>query len=63
MQRSHFALWALAKAPLLIGTDLRKISQLSLDILKAPEVRKEGGGFLGGMWGGACEGGGKGTGS
>jgi hypothetical protein len=39
MQRSHFALWALAKAPLLIGTDLRAISKTSLDILKATEVR------------------------
>ena len=25
-QRAHFALWALMKSPLLIGTDLRKAS-------------------------------------
>jgi hypothetical protein len=37
-QRAHFALWALAKSPLLISTDLGKISNISLDILKAEEV-------------------------
>lgn len=38
-QRSHFALWALVKAPLLIGANLEKISNSSLSILKAKEVR------------------------
>ncbi|KAK4551724.1 hypothetical protein LTR86_010960 [Recurvomyces mirabilis] len=31
--RSHFAMWALMKAPLIIGTDLDKLSQENLDIL------------------------------
>ncbi|KAK4506334.1 hypothetical protein PRZ48_000064 [Zasmidium cellare] len=31
--RSHFALWALLKAPLLIGTDLATISQANINIL------------------------------
>jgi alpha-galactosidase len=38
-QRSHFALWALVKAPLLIGADLSDISATSLKILMAKEVR------------------------
>jgi len=33
-ERTHFALWAAMKSPLLIGTDLSKIPQPSLDILK-----------------------------
>ena len=33
-ERSHFALWAFAKAPLIIGCDLSKISDSSLSILK-----------------------------
>lgn len=37
-QRSHFALWALVKAPLLIGANLATISSASLGILKAKEV-------------------------
>jgi hypothetical protein len=37
-QRSHFALWALVKAPLLIGANLEEISEESLAILKAKEV-------------------------
>ncbi|KAI7846119.1 hypothetical protein COHA_000380 [Chlorella ohadii] len=37
-QRTHFALWALLKSPLIIGADLRKISPDSLAILKAQEV-------------------------
>jgi alpha-galactosidase len=37
-QRSHFALWALAKAPLLIGADLADISASSLKILMSKEV-------------------------
>lgn len=39
-QRSHFALWALVKAPLLIGANLEEISEDSLAILKATEVRR-----------------------
>ncbi len=35
MERSHFALWAVLKAPLLIGTDLRALRPESLAILKA----------------------------
>jgi alpha-galactosidase len=34
-ERSHFALWAAMKSPLLIGTNLEKISPSSLDILKS----------------------------
>jgi len=34
-QRSHFALWAAMKSPLLIGTDLTKIGDDSLRILKS----------------------------
>jgi alpha-galactosidase len=37
-QRSHFALWALLKSPLLLGADLRRLSPKSLAILKAREV-------------------------
>lgn len=37
-QRTHFALWALLKAPLIVGADLRHIHPDSLDILKAKEV-------------------------
>ena len=33
-QHAHFALWALLKAPLLIGTDLRALSADSLAVLK-----------------------------
>jgi len=36
--RSHFSLWALAKAPLIIGCDITKITQATLDILTNPEV-------------------------
>lgn len=38
-QRSHFALWALVKSPLLIGANLEQIPEESLNILKAKEVR------------------------
>ncbi|MFB7509102.1 NPCBM/NEW2 domain-containing protein [Streptomyces broussonetiae] len=36
--RSHFSLWSIMAAPLLIGTDLRKASQATLDILDNKEV-------------------------
>jgi alpha-galactosidase len=36
--RSHFSLWAMMAAPLLIGADLRKISPANLDILRNKEV-------------------------
>ncbi len=36
--RSHFGLWAIMAAPLLIGTDLRKASQATFDILENREV-------------------------
>jgi len=32
-EKTHFALWAFAKSPLIISADLTKISQDSLDIL------------------------------
>ena len=32
-EKTHFALWAMAKSPLIIGCDLSKASQESLDIL------------------------------
>ena len=32
--RSHFALWAIMKSPLLIGTDLTNLSQTNIDILQ-----------------------------
>lgn len=35
-QRSHFALWAAMKSPLMIGTDLSKLSDELVDILKNP---------------------------
>eukprot|EP00479_Gromia_sphaerica_P012792 TRINITY_DN687_c0_g2_i3.p1 TRINITY_DN687_c0_g2~~TRINITY_DN687_c0_g2_i3.p1 ORF type:complete len:222 (-),score=61.65 TRINITY_DN687_c0_g2_i3:132-797(-) len=35
---SHFSLWAALKAPLLIGTDIRSISQTDLDIYLNKEV-------------------------
>jgi alpha-galactosidase len=37
-QRSNFALWAILKSPLMVGTDLRALSQVALDMLTAPEV-------------------------
>ncbi|MEU9399856.1 NPCBM/NEW2 domain-containing protein [Streptomyces sp. NPDC048242] len=36
--RSHFSLWSIMAAPLLIGTDLRKASSETLDILGNKEV-------------------------
>ncbi|WP_406835718.1 NPCBM/NEW2 domain-containing protein [Streptomyces sp. AHU1] len=36
--RSHFSLWSVMAAPLLIGTDLRKASPATLDILGNEEV-------------------------
>jgi len=32
-EKTHFALWAIAKAPLIIGCDIDAVSQESLDIL------------------------------
>lgn len=37
-QRSHFTTWALAKSPLLVGTDVSQLSQDSLDIMLNPEI-------------------------
>jgi alpha-galactosidase len=37
-ERSHFALWAAMKSPLLIGADLSKISQSSVSILKTKSL-------------------------
>lgn len=34
--RTHFALWAAMKSPLLIGTDLAKVSQEIVEVLKNP---------------------------
>jgi len=36
--RTHMGLWAIAAAPLMIGTDLSKASPALIDLLKAPEV-------------------------
>ena len=35
---SQFSLWAISKAPLIIGSDLSQISEASLEILKNAEV-------------------------
>jgi len=37
-EKTHFALWAFAKAPLIIGCDLSTIAQDSLDILSNKEM-------------------------
>mmetsp|Transcript_11199 Transcript_11199/g.28718 ORF Transcript_11199/g.28718 Transcript_11199/m.28718 type:complete len:497 (-) Transcript_11199:255-1745(-) len=37
-ERTHFVLWALMKAPLLIGADLRNISQHALDLLSNKDI-------------------------
>lgn len=37
-ERVHFGLWALMKAPLLIGADLRSLRRSSLKLLKSPGV-------------------------
>ncbi|KAK9115471.1 hypothetical protein Sjap_014418 [Stephania japonica] len=36
--RSHFSIWALAKAPLLIGCDIRSMSNVTLELLSNKEV-------------------------
>jgi alpha-galactosidase len=36
--RAHFALWAIVKAPLMIGADLRYLQKTDLDVYKAEEV-------------------------
>ena len=33
-ERAHFGIWGIVKSPLLIGTDLSKISSSSLAVLK-----------------------------
>jgi alpha-galactosidase len=35
---THFALWAISKAPLIIGCDLSKIKKESLDIIMNKEL-------------------------
>jgi alpha-galactosidase len=37
-QRSHFTLWCLIKAPLLLGNDLRSIPSEIMDIISNPEI-------------------------
>ncbi|GME24372.1 Glycoside hydrolase clan GH-D [Neofusicoccum parvum] len=37
-ERAHFGLWAICKSPLLLGTDLTKISDSSLAIIKNADV-------------------------
>lgn len=37
-QRAHFAIWAIMKSPLMLGTDLTTISKDQLDMVSAPEV-------------------------
>ena len=36
--RSYFSLWSLSKSPLIIGTDIRKMSNTTLSIYSNPEV-------------------------
>jgi hypothetical protein len=36
--RTHFSLWSISKAPLIIGSDVRNISAVTLSILTNPEV-------------------------
>jgi Alpha galactosidase A len=35
---AHFGLWAIVKAPLLLGADLRNLQQVALDVLRNDEV-------------------------
>jgi len=37
-EKTHFALWALQKAPLIVGADLRSIRKSSLDILMNKDI-------------------------
>lgn len=37
-QRANFAVWAILKSPLIVGTDLRRLSKAALTILTAEEV-------------------------
>ena len=37
-EQTHFALWAIAKGPLIMGNDLQNIRPESLEILKNMEV-------------------------
>ena len=37
-QRANFAIWAILKSPLVVGTDLRRLSKAALNILTAEEV-------------------------
>lgn len=37
-QRANFAIWAILKSPLMVGTDLRRLSKTALEILTAEEV-------------------------
>ena len=37
-EKTHFALWAIAKAPLIMGSDLTTIEKESLDILMNKEL-------------------------
>ena len=36
--RSYFSLWSISKSPLIIGTDIRKMSDVTLSIYSNPEV-------------------------
>ena len=36
--RTHFALWAMMKAPLLIGTDITNLTQTNIDILQNKQL-------------------------
>ena len=39
-EKTHFALWAISKAPLIIGADLSKISNESLAVLMNEDLIK-----------------------
>lgn len=37
-EKTHFALWAISKAPLILGCDLSKINKESLEIIMNQEL-------------------------
>ena len=39
-ERTHFAMWCVVKAPLIIGCDLTVANASSIDIMKAPLLIK-----------------------
>ena len=37
-EKTHFALWSISKAPLIIGCDLTKVNEKSLEIMTNKEI-------------------------